>query len=54
MLENENFVEKMVMRLVIEQFKTKRHIPLTATTTRNINNLLVKEYMSEYHGYAVQ
>ena len=27
MLENENFVEKMVMRIVIDQFKNKQHIP---------------------------
>jgi type I restriction enzyme R subunit len=52
MLENENFVEKMMMRLVIDQFKTKQHIPLTASTTRRINSLLVKEYMNEYHGAA--
>jgi type I restriction enzyme R subunit len=52
MLENENFVEKMMMRLVIDQFKTKQHIPLTVSTTRRINSLLVKEYMNEYHGAA--
>jgi len=52
MLENENFVEKMMMRLVIDQFKNKQHIPLTASTTKRINNLLVKEYMNEYHGFA--
>ena len=50
MLENENFVEKMMMRLVIDQFKTKQHIPLNASTTKRINNLLVKEYMNEYQG----
>ncbi len=52
MLENENFVEKMMMRLVIDQFKNKRHIPLTASTTKRINSLLVKEYMNEYQGRA--
>ena len=52
MLENENFVEKMMMRLVIDQFKTKQHIPLDASTTKRINNLLVKEYMNEYQGRA--
>lgn len=50
MLDNENFVEKMMMRLVIDQFKTKRKLPLTPTTTRQINHLLVKEYMNEYQG----
>lgn len=33
MLENESFVEKMVMRIVIDQFKNKQHIPLTALAT---------------------
>jgi len=50
MLENESFVEKMMMRLVIEQFKNKQKLPLTASKTRHINNLLVKEYMNEYRG----
>jgi len=52
MLENENFVEKMVLRLVIDQFKNKQQIPLNASTTRRINSLVVKEYMNEYYGRA--
>ena len=52
MLENENFVERMVMRIVIDQFKNKQHIPLTADATKRINGLLVKEYMNEYYGRA--
>lgn len=52
MLENENFVEKMMLRLVIEQFKNKQHIPLTTQSTKRINNLIVKEYMNEYRGFA--
>lgn len=52
MLENENFVEKMVMRIVIDQFKNKQHIPLTAVATKRINGLIVKEYMNEYYGRA--
>jgi type I restriction enzyme, R subunit len=50
MLDNENFVEKMMMRTVIDQFKTKSKLPLTPATTRRINQLLVKEYMNEYQG----
>lgn len=50
MLDNENFVEKMMMRTLIDQFKTKRKLPLTPTSTRHINQLLVKEYMNEYRG----
>ena len=33
LLENESFVEKMMMRLVIDQFKNKNDIPLDALTT---------------------
>ncbi len=50
MLDNENYIEKMMSRLVIDQFKNKLHIPINATTTKRINNLLVKEYINEYHG----
>ena len=52
MLENENFVEKMVLRLVIDQFKNKQHIAIDASTTKRINSLVVKEYMNEYYGRA--
>ncbi len=50
LLENESFVQKMVMRTVIEQFK--HSIPLNAATTKRINKLIVKEYMNEYLGIA--
>lgn len=49
MLENESYVEKMMMRLVINEFKEKE-IQLNPEKTRRINGLLVKEYMNEYHG----
>ena len=52
MLENESFVEKMVMRLVIDQFKNKQHIPLTAASTKRVNGMIVKEYMNEFYGRA--
>lgn len=52
MLENENFVDKMMLRLVIDEFKNKHHIPLTSVTTKRINSLIVKEYMDEYYGVA--
>ncbi len=52
MLENENFIKKMTMRLVIEQFQNKQHIPLTMQSSKHINGLIVKEYMNEYYGLA--
>jgi type I restriction enzyme R subunit len=49
-LDNESFVERMTMRLVIDQFKNKHHIPLDPDKTKRINALVVKEYMNEFHG----
>ncbi|OCK44201.1 restriction endonuclease subunit R [Tenacibaculum soleae] len=50
-LENESYVEKMVMRLVVNQFKKEQNIPITTTDVRRINSIIVKEYMNEYNGY---
>ena len=50
MLENESFIDRMMMRLVIDQFKNKNNIPLDAATTKRINGLIVKEYMNEFYG----
>jgi type I restriction enzyme R subunit len=50
MLENESFVERMIMRLVIDQFKNKQKIALDADTTKRINGMIVKEYMNEFYG----
>lgn len=49
-LENERYVEKMMMRLVINQFKNKQKININATDVKRINNILVKEYINEYNG----
>ena len=51
-LENESYVEKMMMRLVINQFKNKQNININATDVKRINNILVKEYINEYNGVA--
>lgn len=50
MLENESFVDKMMMRLVIDQFKNKQKIPLDSATAKRINGIIVKEYMNEFNG----
>lgn len=52
-LENENFVKRMVGGIVIDQFETKQHIPLNTAAARRINDLIVKEYMNEYYGRTV-
>ena len=51
-LDNEDYVNQMVTRLIIEEFKNKNNISLTADNAKNINKLLVKEYMKEYKGEA--
>lgn len=51
-LENEPFVEKMVLRLVIGQLINKFNLPLDAARSQAINQLIVKEYMNEYYGHA--
>lgn len=50
MLENESFVEKMMIRLVIDQLKNKHNLPLDAESSKRINGMIVKEYMNEYYG----
>lgn len=50
-MENESYVEKMMMRLVISQLKNKYDLPLDADRSRNINNMIVREYMNEYYGH---
>jgi type I restriction enzyme R subunit len=53
MLENESFVEKMMVRLVIDQLKNKHHLDMDAETAKNINTMIVKEYMNEFYGRRV-
>ena len=48
-LENESFVDKMISRLVIMEFK-KKDIPLDLNKSKRVINLVTKEYMNEYYG----
>lgn len=50
MLENESFVEKMILRIVVQQLKNKHHLPLDASKSKLINAMIVKEYMNEFYG----
>lgn len=52
MLENESYVDRMVTRLILDEFKTKNNILMSPDVARNINSILVKEYMNEYQGQA--
>ena len=48
-LNNEIYFSKEMIRLLIAQF-TQQKIKLNAETSTYINNLVVKEYMSEFNG----
>ena len=48
-LENESFVDKMIARLVITEFK-KKSIPLDLNKSKRVINLVSNEYMNEYYG----
>jgi type I restriction enzyme R subunit len=50
MMENESYVERMMVKMVIEQLKNKHNLPLDAEQARVINGLMVKEYMNEFYG----
>jgi type I restriction enzyme R subunit len=50
MMENESYVERMMVKMVVEQLKNKHHLPLNAEQAKVINGLMVKEYMNEFHG----
>ena len=49
-LENESYIETMMMRMVINQLNTKSHFGLDVEKSKRINSLIVKEYINEYHG----
>ncbi|HEY9152914.1 MAG TPA: type I restriction endonuclease [Anaerolineales bacterium] len=49
MLNNEGFFTQLMIKTVIESFD-KMRVKLEPDSAHYINNLLVKEYMGEYHG----
>lgn len=49
LLDNESYFERMMMPMVIGQFRGKQKINLNADTSRYINNLVVQEYMNEFN-----
>ena len=50
LLTNPPYTEAMMLRLVVEQLKTKHQLPLTAESSRFINTLVMKEYLDEFNG----
>lgn len=53
MLDNEDYVQKMIARLVISELKNKHHISLDAQKTKRVYSMVVKEYLSEYKGVKI-
>jgi type I restriction enzyme, R subunit len=49
-LENESYIETMMMRMVINQLNTKSQLGLDVEKSKRINSMIVKEYINEYHG----
>ena len=49
-LENESYIETMMMRMVINQLNIKSQFGLDVEKSKRINSLIVKEYINEYHG----
>jgi len=50
LLTNTAYTEKMMLRLIVEQFKTKHGLPLTLEASQFINALVIKEYLNEFNG----
>jgi type I restriction enzyme R subunit len=50
MLENENYIGKMIQKSVIEQIKNKHKMDLSIQDAKRINIMIVNEYMNEYRG----
>ena len=50
LIENESYFERMMMPLVIGEFKAKHKINLNPDASRYINQLVVQEYVKEFNG----
>jgi type I restriction enzyme, R subunit len=48
LLNNENYFEKMIMPLVIDEFQNRQKIELKPEAAHTINHLVVAEYMNEF------
>jgi type I restriction enzyme R subunit len=53
MLDNEEYVQKMIARLVITELKNKHHLDLDAQRSKRIYGMVVKEYLNEYKGVRI-
>ncbi|MDB9375201.1 type I restriction endonuclease subunit R [Nodularia sphaerocarpa] len=51
-LNNESYFSQQMIRLLIDQFKNQQKIDINAEMSKYINNLIVKEYISEYNRFS--
>ena len=47
---NASIADGYALRLIVEQFQTRHHLPLTPDSTRFINALVLQEYLNEFNG----
>lgn len=52
LLDNEKYAEKMMIKIVFDELHKKHNLGLNAERTKQINGLIVKEYLNEYNGKA--
>ena len=52
LLDNEKYAEKMMIKIVFDELHKKHELGLNAERTKQINGLIVKEYLNEYNGIA--
>jgi type I restriction enzyme R subunit len=50
LLNNENYFNSMMVKLLLDQFMKKNKIKLDTDGAKYINHLVVKEYMDEFYG----
>ncbi len=48
-INNENYFDRMLIPIVINEFQNENKIKLNPKSSKYINNLIVKEYMNEFH-----
>ena len=52
LLGNEKYAEKMMIKIVFDKLHKKYNFGIDAERTKQINGILVKEYLNEYNGLA--
>ena len=51
-LDNEEYFERDVVKIVIDAFRNRQKLPLGSEAIKYVNNLVVNEYINEYNGVA--